>query len=761
MILLVALTYMEDMQPVQGRIVTKDNPLFLLSLLLSISIVGASLTSLPVCLSEIPRASPRLSSLVPHSPISISGNAGFAALGFPGSGSQQSPYIIEGLEIAADDICIRIFDTDAHFVIRNCTLSSQTDGAGVGICLWSADNGVIENCTSYDCSMGFMLVGTGHCIVANNTVTGCRNHGIRVVSTPFSQSQNVTVVNNVINGTGGFGFYVESTANCRVVNNSLENGGFGIEGNLQYWIHDFSGNTVNGKPFGYFLNENNTQIDGVQFGQVFLINCFNVSIRSGEFFNASVGVSLLSCTNCTISDTEFRGNLYGINLLVSQNTTLESNTLIDCGIRFTGDSTRYWTITESGNTVNGKQFGYFLNESSLVIEGDDYGQLVLVESDDSSVANGTFDSVTVGVTAESCFNCSIRDVLLTDNHYAGILISDSANCSLTNVISEGSTRGLYISSSDNVTVTESQLHGNGNGIYVYNSSNFLFDSNQIYDNNGNPIYLVWTYYGMIRSNQIHDNSDSLRLYVVNYLEIVNNTVSGSSSDGLYMDFTSGVRVVDNRIYGNTGYGLKAGSYSLYSEIYNNVIGFNEAGNAMDNGVYNEWDDGVGTGNVWSDYSGVGVYPISGMGVDNHPSGFLSHPADVQYLVGAFVSPITWDVRLPNPDSYAILWNGDLIHQNSLNSSSEHVSVTIGSLTAGTYNLTLVVVDGSGYGMVDTVIITVNEETTTATSATTSTTGTTTSSTSSPLPDGMTVLIIVIVGAVCVIAVLLTVAIRKR
>lgn len=760
---------------------------------------------MPVHLTELPNASPRLSSFVPHGSISIVGNAAFASQGWPGNGSQQSPYIIEGLEITSDDSCIAVFNTNAHFIIRNCILSSQTNELTNCVRLSHVSNGAIENCTISSSDIGIMLIADDNCILVNNSLTECGRIGILLSSGEncilsdnrvancagygfrlsylensilenncilncgemgigFQYSQNVTVADNVVTDSGRYGLYIALTANCTFVNNTLENGGIGVEGDKQHWIHDFSGNVVNGKSFGYFPRVNDTEIDGSQFGQVFLIDCFNVSLSSGVFSNASVGPTLLSCLNCTISDMELRGNLYGINLLESENTALRNNTLIGCGIRFDGTAVKYWTITETGNTVNGEPFGYYLNQDDLVINGNNYGQLVLVDSEYLSVENGTFDSVTVGMAINSCFNCSIRNVLSVDNYDEGIRISNSRNCTLNNVtIEDCHNEGLYITVSDNTTVTESKIQRNGQGIKIFTSDDCIVDSSQILESQGDAIYLVNTSYGIIKDNLLHDNMGPLELYVVNYLEIVNNTISGSSSDGLYLDFTSGVRIFNNRIYGNVGYGLSLGVYTLFSEIYNNMIGFNEAGNALDGGFYNEWDDGVGTGNVWSDYSGAGAYSVSGMGVDNYPRGFLSRPVDVWYFVGASVPSVTWDVRLPNPDSYTILWNGVVIAQGSLNSSLEHLSKSIGGMPVGIYSLTLVVVDGMGYSLVDTITITVFQGITTITTTTTATSSTTASTTTPP--DMTMIVIIVVAGAVGGVAgiavILLMVASRKR
>ena len=46
-------------------------------------------------------------------------------------------------------------------------------------------------------------------------------------------------------------------------------------------------------------------------------------------------------------------------------------------------------------------------------------------------------------------------------------------------------------------------------------------------------------------------------------------------------------------------------------IHSNRFAGNTDGNAKDDGSMNQWDDGVSTGNIWDDYSGIGWYLIPG------------------------------------------------------------------------------------------------------------------------------------------------------
>ena len=82
-----------------------------------------------------------LSDYVPHGEIRIDSNAEFESQGWPGNGTQENPYIIEGFQIGSS-IGIRIDRTSVFFVIRNCRLVSS----GTGIYLARLGKGSIENC---------------------------------------------------------------------------------------------------------------------------------------------------------------------------------------------------------------------------------------------------------------------------------------------------------------------------------------------------------------------------------------------------------------------------------------------------------------------------------------------------------------------------------------------------------------------------------------------------------------------------------------
>ena len=105
-----------------------------------------------------------------HDPIVIDSNDDFDTLGFPGSGTQTDPYLIENLNISeryvSDGIFIR--DTTSYFIIQNCWISGQEYGIYLrGI----IGTGTIKNnIVSYTDIMDLGLWMCNNILVEGNTV---------------------------------------------------------------------------------------------------------------------------------------------------------------------------------------------------------------------------------------------------------------------------------------------------------------------------------------------------------------------------------------------------------------------------------------------------------------------------------------------------------------------------------------------------------------------------------------------------------------
>ena len=94
-------------------------------------------------------------------------------------------------------------------------------------------------------------------------------------------------------------------------------------------------------------------------------------------------------------------------------------------------------IEQDNNTVNGKKFGYFFNETGLSIDGTEYGQILIANSSNMLVSGGSFDDASVGVSFTLSTNCTLEDATADQNSYIGVELLSSTNstiknCSLSN-----------------------------------------------------------------------------------------------------------------------------------------------------------------------------------------------------------------------------------------------------------------------------------------------------------------------------------------
>ncbi len=192
-------------------------------LCVSILIFGISIFfSMRVNATTVSYDSPSYYSLIPHDPISVTSDSNFTDYGFPGTGTELDPYVIEGYNITTTSINgIYVNGTTKYFTISNCYIDAS-DGIFIG----SVADGtatVINNTCNNNNNIGIVLSFSGSSIVANNT---CNYNGFGIV---LSSSDSSTVANNsCINNNDGYGIFLmnysdySTVANNTCTNNDLD-----------------------------------------------------------------------------------------------------------------------------------------------------------------------------------------------------------------------------------------------------------------------------------------------------------------------------------------------------------------------------------------------------------------------------------------------------------------------------------------------------------------------------------------------------------
>jgi parallel beta-helix repeat protein len=262
--------------------------------------------------------------LTSHATISINDNSGFTIpdpVNGGGSGTLGDPFIIENWSISAkDNIGIKVRNTTAYFIIRNCYVhdgkgkykdgiyfenvrNGKIDGAksennynginiysssniiiensttlnnliGTGINIYSSSNIIIENSTTLSNQYGISFSDSSGNVVENCTVSNNSSQGILLSNSPgntianstiendsvgiwfTSNSENNLIENNIVENNGGSGIYLDSSNNNRVDNNTCENNNYGI-----YLLYSDNNlifyNTCENNLFGIFLDVSN------------------------------------------------------------------------------------------------------------------------------------------------------------------------------------------------------------------------------------------------------------------------------------------------------------------------------------------------------------------------------------------------------------------------------------------------------------------------------------------------------------------------
>ncbi|MCK4845504.1 MAG: right-handed parallel beta-helix repeat-containing protein, partial [Candidatus Heimdallarchaeota archaeon] len=264
--------------------------------------------------------------LIPHDSISITSDSELEV--FPGIGTVEDPYLIDGYNITTTNDCgIRISGTTKYFIVRNCYI----EDIWYGIVIFNVADGTatVINNTCENNSYGIILEYSGSSTVANNT---CNNNYIGIW---FRDSVSSTVVNNTCNNNGR-GISLVSSGDSTVTNNAFTNCGLSIGESTvyAYLSYTLENNCVNGKKLGFYTNLDSTTIAEPVYGQLILVNCTNVTVRDQILNSSTTGLILYFCKYLVITNnTCSNNNNYGIKLWFSSGSTLTNNTSNNNGYR--------------------------------------------------------------------------------------------------------------------------------------------------------------------------------------------------------------------------------------------------------------------------------------------------------------------------------------------------------------------------------------------------------------------------------------------
>ena len=407
--------------------------------------------------------------------------------------------------------------------------------------------------------------------------------------------------------------------------------------------------------------------------------------------------SYFEIRNCYLTSTT--GSLgYGIHTDFAPHGTIESTVITskDTGIRVVNSDT--WTV---------------FNNSVTDCAG--YG-IIIYKSDHSIVENNTVQYT----DSWGIFLRDVNDVQAINNTISrtqrGIVVDDNSEyCTIIdNTISHSEAEVVWLAHTTYCTLIKNDVFlGDSNGIDAFQSDHFVLTDNKFHENVGSGAILRESTNGTLTGN-----------------EFVYNGYAGINIQSTSSDMT----------------------------IYDNLIGWNDNYEGLDNGAGNSWDDGVSLGNRWGNYMGTGTYLVSGTSgsIDMYPSKgdtiapFIDPPEDIQLTYGDTGSLIRWSPVEAHPLTFIVERNRTELDSGSW--SGGDIVVSLDGYEVGVYNLTVTVFDTCNNYATDTVFVTVTASTVSPTTTTTSASG------PPPLGDPM---IFVVFGGIGVFGLILIIVIIKK
>jgi parallel beta-helix repeat protein len=630
-----------------------------------------------------------------HDPIVITSNDDFETQGWPGSGTPEEPYVIEGLSISgASDAGIDISFVSVYFIIRDCLITS----CHAGISTVYTSNGLLVNntCNSNDGGGIYLREQSNNITIINNTLS-CNQMGVYFWGW-YDSSTNVTVIGNTCNDNSDTGIFIDRAVSVIVANNTCYYNCNGIQPHYATSV----------------VLENNT-IYGGQYG---------IKVDGGN--NISITWNVMRGNHYPAKDTgghSFDHNYYHDYDGMDENddrigdTPYDRNGVFDIHPMMYPPGYGPPTVNhpndmeiESGST------GYSIVWTYSPL----YPYLGLFPYRYEVFMNGT--SIGTGSTATVEVYLDGPDIGLY-NYTIVITDDDNHSTADTVLVTVVDTIPPYIDSPDDLTYEE---FGTGYSI-TWNPSDPHPSNYKIYLDGEVYKSGLWNSSSETVTVSVDGLSQGTHNFTIVVIDVglnwVGDTVFVTVAENMapLLDSPSDIKY-DELSTGNMIIWSPSDAYPFQYTVYKNDSVH----------ISNGWDgsqipvdiDGLGIG-VYNftilveDAVGNAVIDTVIVTVVDGTTPTLDSPSDVLLVEGGTDYVITWKPYDLHPISYTITCNDIVIASGLWNTSDESISLSLLDFTVGTYNVTLVVTDIGGNEATDMVIVTVLPDSTTTDTTTTS------------------------------------------
>ena len=321
---------------------------------------------------------------------------------------------------------------------------------------------------------------------------------VEMINCPDSKFENNVVVNSTNQHAFcpsccvSHGTYFTNSHRTSLVNNSFINSGLAIDiGELNTYM--INNNTVDGAPLELLKDVTNT-ILSEKYGQLFLINCVNVTITNQDMTAPIIALTLWKCSNLLITDSIFTRYNNAICQRQSAVSILSCNnlTVVDCLFQYRLNiaSVRYSSnISLVSNLIENSDKGFdFWDSTSCIIANNEIidckSACRVHDCNDTIISNNNFVNLTFGgYRSNNCYNLTISFnsfEAIGDNFGEGILLANVFNSSVVGNYISSAENGIVISGSSWNIISNNTIQSSiSYGMSIYSDSHF----NQIYFNN--------------------------------------------------------------------------------------------------------------------------------------------------------------------------------------------------------------------------------------------------------------------------------------
>jgi parallel beta-helix repeat protein len=385
-----------------------------------------------------------------------------------GDGSEEHPYIIENLYISGGDIQIDIQNTNAHFIIRNCTLDWGDDA----IVCNNVSNGQFLNNLITNAWYGIELSDTNHTVIKYNNISLCD------VAIYFEEGAWYhTVVHNILDNNG-IGIETAYTYYLTVKNNTCSY----ITGNEAFYIWGVNHST--------FTNNRAIKCDSAE-GFYIDDSCWNNTFTANLVSNCSTGFYMVDDGkyNFFIDNVIQFITDYGWELGASGEES-SYNTFINNSADFCGSAGFYTELVPHSVFINNtarfngdhgfhtSSVGDNLTFIGNCAENNTADGFHLEASNTIFMRNQANNNSNDGIQLEASNSNTLAFNRANNNTNHGISLYNADNCNISfNTANNNKVDGIYLSNSDNTNVTWNVVHNNFDCIIESGSSDNLIANN--------------------------------------------------------------------------------------------------------------------------------------------------------------------------------------------------------------------------------------------------------------------------------------------